>query len=71
MDPVSHAPRAYPDEVVTFGFFDGTVKEMERSQDESGYRERRDAIEPFVEVVIANGIQEVVETWTADSTGTV
>jgi hypothetical protein len=53
-----------PDEVVTFGLFDGTVKAMERGQDETGYREQRDAIEPFVEVVIANGIHEVAETST-------
>ena len=34
-----------PDEVVTFGFFDGTLEELERSQEERGYRELRDAID--------------------------
>ena len=30
-----------PDTVVTFGFFDGTRDEMEASQDDHGYAERR------------------------------
>jgi heme-degrading monooxygenase HmoA len=47
-------------EVITFGFFDGTLEELERSQDASGYEERRRAIEPFVEAVVANGVYEVV-----------
>jgi hypothetical protein len=47
-------------EVVTFGFFDGTLEELERSQDASDYEERRRAIEPFVEEVVANGVYEIV-----------
>jgi hypothetical protein len=47
-------------EVVTFGFFDGTLEELERSQDASDYEERRRAIEPFVEAVVVNGVYEVV-----------
>jgi hypothetical protein len=57
-------------EVITFGFFDGTVKEMERSQQEMGYRDRRDAIEPFVDHVIANGVYAIVETRTAETDAT-
>lgn len=57
-------------EVVTFGFFDGTLEDLERSQDELGYRDRRDAIEPFVDAVIVNGVYEVVETRTADGAAT-
>jgi len=52
-------------EVITFGFFDGTLEELERSQREMGYQDRRDAIEPFVDAVIANGVYEIVETRTA------
>jgi hypothetical protein len=48
-----------PDEVVTFGFFDGTLEELERSQAESGYGALRDRIEPLVEAVVANGIYEI------------
>jgi len=50
-------------EVVTFGFFDGTMEEFERSQDASDYEERRRAIEPFVEAVVVNGVYEVVVDW--------
>ena len=51
-----------PDEVVTFGFFDGTLEELERGQAESDFEERRAAIGPCVEAVIANGVYEVVES---------
>jgi hypothetical protein len=51
-----------PNEVVTFGFFDGTVDELERSQDNSDYESRRDAIDQHVEKVVANGIYEIVAT---------
>jgi hypothetical protein len=63
-----HALRSLADEneIVTFGFFDGTLEELERSQDESDYRGRREAIEPYVDAVIANGVYEVVATWTTD-----
>jgi hypothetical protein len=47
-------------EIVTFGFFDGTLEELERSQDASDFEERRRAIEPFVEAVVANGVYEIV-----------
>jgi hypothetical protein len=46
--------------VVTFSFFDGTIEEVERSQDEHDYEARRRAIEPFVEAVVENGVYEVV-----------
>ena len=51
-------------EVVTFGFFDGTLEELERSQEEAGFERLRDAIDPFVDAVIANGVYEVVATLT-------
>jgi hypothetical protein len=53
-------------EVVTFGFFDGTLEELERSQLEADYGERRSAIEPLVESVIANGVYEIVESWVTE-----
>jgi quinol monooxygenase YgiN len=62
-----HALRSLADEneVVTFGFFDGTSEELERSQEEGGYQELRNAIDPMVDAVIANGVYEVAVTWTA------
>jgi hypothetical protein len=62
-----HALRNLDDEneIVTFGFFDGTLEELERSQDASDYEERRRAIEPFVEAVVVNGVYEVVVDWSA------
>jgi hypothetical protein len=48
-------------EVVTFGFFDGTLEELERSQDDADFESRRDAITPLVDAVIANGVYEIVE----------
>lgn len=56
-----------PDEVVTFGFFEGSLEALEASQRELGYQERRTAIEPLVEQVIANGVYEVLETRIADA----
>ena len=53
-------------EVVTFGFFDGTLEELERTQRESDYQGLRDAIDPLVDAVIANGVYEIVATWTAE-----
>ena len=49
-------------EVVSFGFFDGTLEELERSQDEDDFESRRDSIEPFVDAVVSNGVYEIVET---------
>ena len=63
-----HALRNLADEneVVTFGFFDGTLEELERSQDDSDFQERRDAIAPYVDAVIANGVYEVLVSWKSD-----
>jgi hypothetical protein len=62
-----HALRNLADEneVVTFGFFDGTLDELDRSQQESGYESLRETIDPLVDAVIANGVYEVVATWTS------
>jgi heme-degrading monooxygenase HmoA len=58
-----HAIRGLQDEnqVVTFGFFDGTLDELNASQQDHGYDERRAAAEKdFVEDVIVNGVFEVM-----------
>jgi hypothetical protein len=46
--------------VVTFGFFDGTLEELERSQADSDYAERRAAVDDIVDEVVVNGVFEVV-----------
>ena len=49
-------------EVVTFGFFEGTIEELRGSQQDSGeYEQRRAAVDELVESVGADGIFEVVE----------
>ena len=53
-------------EVVTFGFFDGTNEELERSQKGGAYEKRVRAIAPFVEAVVANGAYEIVVDWTPE-----
>jgi hypothetical protein len=50
--------------VVTFGFFDGTLEELERNQAEAGYEDRRAAVEELVEEVPVNGVFEVVREMT-------
>ena len=46
--------------IITFGFFDGTLEEMQSSQDDHGYAERRAAAEEHVESVEVNGVFEVL-----------
>ena len=57
-----HMLRSLADEneVITFGFFDGTLDELERNQAEQGYQERRAAVDELVEDVPVNGVFEVV-----------
>jgi hypothetical protein len=57
-------------EIVTFGFFDGTLEQLERSQRDADYRSRRDAIDQYVDAVIANGVYEIVATLTPDPAAT-
>ena len=58
-----------PDEVITFGFFDGTLEQLESSQRDAGYEDRRASIEPLVDEVIANGIYEVVHVLDREAAG--
>lgn len=50
-------------EVITFGFFDGTLEELRAGQQagNSEYETRRAAADEFVESVGADGVFEVVE----------
>ena len=57
-----------PDEVICFGFFDGSVDELRRSAEESGYRNQQEAIAPFVESVGSDGLYEIVEEYTTAPT---
>jgi len=63
-----HLLRSLADEneVVTFGFFDGPLDELERSQDEEGYASRRERIDRLVDTVVADGVYEVVDSRVAD-----
>jgi hypothetical protein len=47
-------------EVITFGFFDGTLEEL-RGEDRTEYDQRVESIDEFIESVGADGIYEVVE----------
>lgn len=49
------------DEIITFGFFDGTLEEMMANKAENDYDERRATAEQYVESVGADGVFEVVE----------
>jgi hypothetical protein len=50
-------------EIVTFGFFDGTLEELRASQQGGSgeYEQRRATADEFVESVGADGVFEVVE----------
>jgi len=54
-------------EVITFGFFDGTLEELRAGQRGSGdYDARRAAVDELVESVGADGVFEVVEERSMD-----
>ena len=63
-----HMLRGLADEndVVTFGFFDGTLEQLERSQQDADFESHRNAIDPYVDAVIANGVYEIVTTLVRD-----
>ena len=46
--------------IVTFGFFDGTRDQLERSQAEQGYDELRAGADQYVDEVLVNGVFDVV-----------
>ena len=51
-----------PEEVVCFGFFDGTLEEL-RAGGQEGYSEQQAAIAPYVESVGTDAFFEVVEDY--------
>ena len=53
-----------PDEVISFGFFDGTVDELRAMVAELGYEEQLERVAPFVESAGADGLYEIVEEFT-------
>ncbi len=50
-----------PDEVITFGFFDGSVEQLREVASREGYEDQLSGIAPFVESVGADGLYEIVE----------
>jgi hypothetical protein len=64
-----HMLRSLADEneVVTFGFFDGTLEELESSQGQEGYEDRRERVDALVDSVVANGVYEVVDSRVAEA----
>lgn len=48
-------------EIITFGFFDGTLAEMRANQGDADYDERRAAADQYVESVGTDGVFEIVE----------
>ena len=63
-----HMLRSLADEneVVTFGFFDGTLEDLERGQAEHGYEERRASVDEYVEAVLVNGVYEISQSLVLD-----
>jgi len=56
-------------EVVTFGFFDGTLEELNASQHQHGYDDRIEDVSPLVEEVVTNGIYEIEASKTMEPAG--
>lgn len=54
-----------PDEVITFGFFDGTVDDVRRDAAEHGYDEQLQRIAPYVQSTGADGLYEIVADYAA------
>jgi Antibiotic biosynthesis monooxygenase len=50
-----------PDEVISFGFFDGTPEKLREVAAAEGYSDQLERIAPFVESVGADGLYEITE----------
>ena len=50
-----------PDEIVCFGFFDGTIDELRANAAEGGYAEQQEQIAVFVDAVVVDDLFEVIE----------
>lgn len=53
-----------PNEVICFGFFDGSVDDLRRAAADYGYDQQQARIAPLVERVGTDGLFEIVEDWT-------
>jgi hypothetical protein len=53
-----------PDEVICFGFFDGSVDELRANAGENNYAEQLAAAAPYVDSVGTDGLYEIVEEYT-------
>jgi heme-degrading monooxygenase HmoA len=52
-----------PDEVICFGFYDGSVEELRASAGQEDYAEQQRDISEYVESVGADGLYEIVEEY--------
>lgn len=64
-----HMLRSLEDEneVVSFGFFDGTIEQLNSSQDRHDYDAMVERVAPLVESVVSNGVYEVVVSQSPES----
>jgi hypothetical protein len=60
-----------PDEVIAFGMFEGDLEDLQQMMDPEVEKKRQDAMAPHVESVGADGVYEVIEQITSDSTAKV
>ena len=51
-----------PDEVICFGFFDGTVEQLRASAAEHDYSGQLTAVAPYVEEVGTDGLSPIADT---------
>lgn len=56
-----------PDEVISFGFFDGTLDDLRRGQKEEDYGALRRRTAEFEESIGADGLYEVLEELTPET----
>jgi hypothetical protein len=50
-----------PDEIIAFGFFEGSLEEIKAMMNPDEERARQEAMAPHVESVGADGVYEVIE----------
>ncbi len=53
-----------PDEVICFGFFDGSVEELRTNAGANNYAGQLEAIAPYIDSVGTDGLYEIVEEYT-------
>jgi hypothetical protein len=60
-----------PDEIIAFGLFEGNLEDLQGMMDPETEKKRQEGMEPHVESVGADGLYEVIEHITSDSTAKV